>query len=253
MWLVPSREGTRVAVMAAKPQGTKAERPPLTRERVARAALGLIDRDGLEALTMRGLGRQLGVEAMSLYVYVSKKDDILDDVLDLLFRELDLPEDEGHNWEDTARALFSRLRRHLLAHPNTISLFATRVAHSAEALAPIEMSLRTLRKAGFDPWGAIDGHRILMSFTLGYAIFEVSARTSPTSHPEDWGIATYALRELPAEKLPHLSELASIALAGHANEQFDLCLTCILAGLTDRLNGRIPVPPPPRAQILARR
>lgn len=216
------------------------ERPTLSRERIAEAALNLVDRSGLAALTMRRLGSELGVEGMSLYFYFSSKDEILDEVVDLLLRSIELPPDEGHGWEDVARELFTNVRSHLLTHPNTVELFATRLAHSVEALAPIELSLRSLREAGFDKWGAIDGHRILMSFTLGYVVSEVSARTEPSSHPEGWGTAAYALRELPADQLPHLVELAPIALAGRSDEQFDACLSTLLAGLRERLQGHLP-------------
>lgn len=215
------------------------ERPTLSRERIAQAALDVVDRDGLGALTMRRLGSELGVEGMSLYFYFPSKDEILDEVVDLLLRSIDLPPADGRRWEDVARDLFKNVRTHLLEHPNTVQLFATRLADSVEALAPIELSLRSLREAAFDEWGAIDGHRILMSFTLGYVISEVSARTDPRSHPEGWGTAAYALRELPAERLPHLVELAPIALAGRSDEQFDTCLTTLFAGLRARLEGKL--------------
>jgi AcrR family transcriptional regulator len=210
-------------------------RSTLSPERIAEAALDLVDRDGLAALTMRRLGSELGVEGMSLYFYFSSKEDILDKVVDLLLSSIELPPDKGRSWDEVAHQLFENVRAHLLAHPNTVQLFATRLGQSVEALAPIELSLRNLREAGFDEWGAIDGHRILMSFTLGYVISEVTARTDPNSHPEGWGTAAYALRELPADQLPHLTELAPIALAGRSDRQFDTCLTTLLGGLRERL------------------
>ena len=66
-------------------------RPPLTRERVLRAALDLADEGGIDSMTMRLLGQRLGVEAMSLYNHVDNKDDILDGMLDLVVGEIDLP------------------------------------------------------------------------------------------------------------------------------------------------------------------
>ena len=78
------------------------QRLPLTRQRIAEAALRVIDREGLNALTMKRLGSELGVEAMSLYFHFSKKEEILDEVVDLLFRELELPEEAKEQERDGA-------------------------------------------------------------------------------------------------------------------------------------------------------
>ncbi len=221
------------------------QRLPLTRQRIAEAALRVIDREGLNALTMKRLGCELGVEAMSLYFHFSRKEEILDEVVDLLFRELELPEDAreegrvGSDWAEVARELFLNIRRHLLDHLNAVLLVASRPVHSVEALAPTEISLRNLRQAGFDEWEAIDGHRLLLSFTLGYLVSEASARRDPASHPEDWGIASYAFHTLPADQVPTLTELAAVALAGDADEQFDRCLRGILTALTIRRESRL--------------
>ena len=78
------------------------QRRPLNRERVIDAAVALADRDGLDALTMRQLGSELGVEAMSLYKHVANKDEILDAMVDLVISEIALPtEDAG--WKDAMR------------------------------------------------------------------------------------------------------------------------------------------------------
>lgn len=162
--------------MATKPDSRHPQRTPLSRQRITEAALGVIDRDGLNALTMKRLGSELGVEAMSLYFHFSNKDEILDGVVHLLFRELELPKDaqqEGRDWAEVSRELFLNMRRHLLDHLNAVLLVANRPVHSISALAPTEMSLRNLRQAGFDEWEAIDGHRLLLSFTLGYLIFDL--------------------------------------------------------------------------------
>ncbi len=189
-----------------------------------------MDRDGLDALTMRRLGREVGVEAMSLYGHVSKKDDILDDIVDLIFVEAQLPA-PGLAWDETLAQLFRNLRKLLLNHPNTVALFATHPAHSAEALRPIELSLRTLRQGGFDAGGAIDGHRVLMSFTIGYVMGEVSRLNNPDVEPNSWGTASYALLDLPGEEVPHLAELAPLALERDDDEQFARLVDIIIDGL----------------------
>ena len=77
-------------------------RAPLTRDRVLRAAIALADEHGIDKLTMRGLGRELGVEAMSLYNHVGSKDDILDAMIDLVVEDIAVPP-AGTYWKDAIR------------------------------------------------------------------------------------------------------------------------------------------------------
>ena len=67
-------------------------RLPLSREKVLDAAIALADRDGIESLSMRRLGQELGVEAMSLYNHVANKDDIFDGIVEIVLREIEIPQ-----------------------------------------------------------------------------------------------------------------------------------------------------------------
>ena len=77
-------------------------REPLSIDRVLRTAIRLADERGLESLTMRKLAEALGVEAMSLYYYVARKDDILDGIVDLVVKEMELAS-EGADWKAAIR------------------------------------------------------------------------------------------------------------------------------------------------------
>ncbi len=136
---------------------------------------------------MRKLGSELGVEAMSLYIYVPSEDAILDGIVDLLFSEVELPLTSGRDWDDIARDLFSAFRRVLLSHPKSVTLLASRTVRSFQALAPIELSLGNLRRAGFDRRTTIDTHRGLLSFTVGYVLSEVGGLDTPS---DTWGTAS---------------------------------------------------------------
>ena len=82
---------------------TKAHRRvPLSRERIVQAAIDVADREGLQALTMRRLGAELGVEAMAVYKHVSGKDDILDGMVELVVSLIETPGD-GLDWRDAMR------------------------------------------------------------------------------------------------------------------------------------------------------
>src|SRR5438034_11672124 len=90
------------------------DRIPLSRDRITRAALELADGSGIEALTMRRLGDELGYEAMSLYRHIANKDDLLNGMLDLVLEEWELPdgEDPVEAIRTTARSVHQGLRRH---------------------------------------------------------------------------------------------------------------------------------------------
>src|ERR1700681_4261143 len=90
-------------------------RIPLSRERVIRAAIALADASGIESLTMRKLGQELGVEAMSLYNHVANKDDIIDGIVDLVFSEIELPA-AGAGWKPAMRKRAISAHDALLRH-----------------------------------------------------------------------------------------------------------------------------------------
>ncbi len=227
--------------MAPASQADEARRGPLSRQVIAEAAMRLVDREGLAALTMRRLGSELNVEAMSLYSYFSTKEEILTEIVDLLFREVEVPPD-NRDWRQFSKELFSAFRRVLLSHPHAAPLLVSRSPHSRPALAPIEASLRTLRRAGFDPATALDGYRALMSFTVGYLLQEVGRFAESNVDPDSWGTGVYGLSELTSEETPHLLELAPVALQREADEQFATGLALVLAGLEMRLDRQEPEP-----------
>src|SRR5450759_4882179 len=104
--------------LSAKP------RTPLSRERVLRAALALADVEGIGSLTMRRLGQELGVEAMSLYNHVANKGDLVDGLVDLVFAEIDLPS-EGGDWRTEMRWRAISVRNALARHRWAIGLMGS--------------------------------------------------------------------------------------------------------------------------------
>lgn len=223
--------------MGSASQAGEAPREPLSRQAIAEAALRLIDREGLPSLSMRRLGSDLQVAAMSFYTHFSTKEAILNATAELLFADVEIPP-ENPDWVEFSRDLFSAFRRVLLAHPNAVPLLASRTPRSLAALAPIEASVRCLRQAGFDRSTALDGHRALMSFTVGYLLQEVARFEDSNVDPETWGTGFYALDELTSEETPYLLELAPIALQREADDQFATILTRFLQGLRPSLDSQ---------------
>lgn len=163
----------------------------LTRERVCREALALVDEEGLDALTMRRLGTRLGVEAMSLYKHVRDKADLLDAlhaaVLGDLGAGLHPPAAErveaGEiDWRDLLAGLARALRKTLLAHPNVVPLFATRPVRAPEAVQMIAGTAAALVQAGISMRDAEKAIICVGVFTVGCVLAETQGGAS--DHPD---------------------------------------------------------------------
>src|SRR5260370_8485330 len=111
--------------MATQTEPNVKRRAPLSRERVLRAALVLADAGGIDSMSMRKLGEELGVEAMSLYNHVANKDDMLDGIVDLVFGEMALPSGRG-DWKPAMRNRPVSAHKALLPHPSPPTLIQSR-------------------------------------------------------------------------------------------------------------------------------
>lgn len=137
---------------------------PLTRDEVLDAALGIVDSEGLPALTMRRLAAAVGVEAMSLYYHVPHKEALLDGVVDRMRSEMRLPETEPDDWADGLAAIFVEYRRVLTAHPNMLPLAARRTDSAGAS------GLEYLIDQGLAVDDAVELYQSLVAFTIGYSV-----------------------------------------------------------------------------------
>ncbi len=152
----------------------------LTPEHVTAAALELIDRDGLEALSMRRLGEALGVEAMSLYHHIPSKTALLDAVVERALGELEFAPPVDTPWQQQFRQAARGFRALLLRHPHLIPLIARQQLASPGALRAAGGAMALLRAAGFDPETALQVFCFVDSYVLGFAFWEVGSRPRRT-------------------------------------------------------------------------
>ncbi len=148
-------------------------RPPLTPARVLQAAVDLADREGLGALTMRRLGAELGVEAMSLYKHVANKEAILDGIVELVVGEIEVPTD-GADWKQAMRRRAVSARQVLSRHSWAIGLLEARGSTGPNALHYVDAILGNLRTAGFSITLAAHAFWLLDSYVYGHVIQETS-------------------------------------------------------------------------------
>jgi AcrR family transcriptional regulator len=212
-------------------------RTRLTRDRVLRAAVALADAGGIGSLSMRKLGVELGVEAMSLYNHVASKSDLLDGMIDVVFAEIDLPTD-GVDWRAAMRRRAVSAREVLARHSWATGLMETRTSPGPATLRHHDAVLGVLRGAGFSVAMAGHAYSLLDSYVYGFAMQEATL-------PFDTGQETAALaqsilaRGAPGE-LPHLTEFTveHVMKPGYDyGAEFEYGLDLILDGLERARNA----------------
>ena len=211
----------------------KAERLPLSRARIVEAALRVMDAEGLEAVTMRRIGRELGVEAMSLYNHVRDKDDLLEGVIEEVLSEFRY-EPEGEDWLTQATAAASEWRRLLRAHPNVIGLLVERKhpRSSPEAIRPMEIAFELLRSAGLSEKDAVSAFRAIGSFIFGHVLMETGNIAPGPETIEE----VEELRRFAAAEFPRFAELLPEMIACDMDQTFSFGLELLLRGLLARAN-----------------
>lgn len=211
-------------------------RQPLNRDRVLLAALQLADKYGLEQLSMRNLGQQLGVEAMSLYNHIANKDDLLDGMIDCVFSEIGLPR-SGPDWKTAMRERALAARAALSRHPWAIGLMESRRQPCPATLHHHDAVIGCLRQAGFSIELAAHAYSLLDSYIYGFALNEQSL---PFETPQDVAaVGEDMLAQFPVDAYPNLAEF----IVKHAMQpgydygrEIDFGLGLILDGL-ERVRG----------------
>lgn len=220
-------------------------RAPLSRERVLRAAVELADRDGIETLSMRHLGQELGVEAMSLYNHVAGKEDLLDGMVDMVVAEIDPAPAEANwdgNWKAAARDRILSARRTMLRHPWASALIATRKQASPVVMQYMDTMGGIFLRGGFSVDLMHHGFHALGSRVLGFSqeLFDDSSELEAS--PE---MQAVMMKQM-AEQYPNITAIVeqithdegSVVGSGCDDQfEFEFALDLILGGL-ERLRER---------------
>jgi AcrR family transcriptional regulator len=229
------------SVEAAEGEGessTPRRREPLTRERILRAALHVMDEEGLEAVTMRRLGRELGVEAMSLYRYVKGKEDILDGILEVVMAEFEFPEETGE-WEADVRAGARAWRRLMIDHPTVIALFAEskHPASSPERLRPMEWAFDLLGRGGLSEDEVVHAFRAIGGYIMGSVLNEVANPVPGMGDRDHRAEHEQLAGALPPTEFPNLVRLLPLMAECDAEVDFEFGLDLLIAGLRAKIDA----------------
>lgn len=201
------------------------------RPEIARAALALLDDEGIDALSMRRLADHLGIGTMTLYTHFRSKRELLDAAVGVAVEDFDFSQPADGGFREKARAHVDALRRLLEDHPSLAQLRGRQPIVHTGAFRISEPAMQILLDAGFPPQEAAAAFRLLFTYVFGSMLFG-PAEPTPA---EQRGVRA-ALHLLPEHEFPALTATADAmtgALGGP--DQFAYGLERLLDGIEARL------------------
>lgn len=203
----------------------RAERKPLTRDAIVDAALTLLEREGLQGLSMRKLAQELGSGAASLYWHVGDKEELLGLMLDRIVGEAEIVEPDPEHWQEQVKEMLRAARRLMLKRRDAAQLSLGRIPAGPNSLPVMERQLAVLDAAGLPPRVISYAADMFALFVGGFA-FEESM-----GHQGDPQALGEYFASLPPESFPTLSALAGDLTEGGADERFEFAIELLVKGL----------------------
>ena len=202
---------------------------PLSRERIVATAVALADAGGLQSLSMRNIAEKLGAGTMALYRHVANKEDLLDDMVDVVFAEMYVPA-IGGVWKGELRERGTSARAALQRHAWAVGLMETRMHPGPASAAHHNATMGCLREAGFPFREAVHAYNLLDAYAYGSALQE---QTIPFETPEESGNMAATTVGERGDEYPYLAEvMVELGRRGFDyTEEFEFGLDFILDGL----------------------
>lgn len=216
------------------------EQPALSRDQIVRAAMELLDTEGMDALSMRKLGAKLGAGATSIYWHVANKEELLELVLDEVYGQAHVPDPAVTGWRDAAAVFAFGLRNAMLQHPWSVTLIGAMPSLGPNALAAATTLLKAFELAGFSGITLDYASSAVLSYTLGATTPEVSwLNMIGRSGAKEWLKDMTPQVEVAAADYPELlaryKDLENVDLNRARHLAFDFGLIALLDGLEARL------------------
>lgn len=215
-----------------------ATRQRLSPERIVRAAVATADRGGVAAVSMRKVAEALGVEAMALYHHLPGKDALLDEIVDAVFAEIELPE-PGQDWRQATERRCWSARSVLTRHSWVLGLIESRDHVGPHRLRHHDAALGAFIESGFAPVDAVLAVSTVDSYVYGFVLQEQQQIADPDETAQSAGDLAAEL----SDDLPHLRAVALAVAAGAApthDDAFAHGLGVVLSGLGTGVDGRKP-------------
>ncbi|MGI8854276.1 MAG: TetR/AcrR family transcriptional regulator, partial [Thermomicrobiales bacterium] len=210
------------------------DRPHLSREQVVRAALVIVDRDGLDGFSMRKLGAALGVDPMAAYYYFPNKAAVLDGIVDAVQSEIPPLPNDGASWDVRLRGMFRAYRQVLRAHPHALPVLSTHPPFSIASLQRAEAAAAILHDAGFAPREAFQIINCIAGYVIGVTLAEVGVQPGGVADPTEEEV-TAQIAHLPPDEFPLLTAVFGNGFPFDDDDaKFEDGLDLIITGLTLR-------------------
>jgi AcrR family transcriptional regulator len=203
----------------------------LSRERIAAAALALVDREGLPALSTRRLGDELGCEAMSIYHHFPNKAHLMDALVDMMLAEARVAEAGEGDWLERLRRTAHGFRAMALKHPKFFPFFAVHRLNTRAGAAFINGVIGILREAGFSDGAAARYFREIGYYLVGAALDETAGYAQGPSAAEPVSDETIAA------DFKHLAAAAPYFQPAHFQATFETGLEILLEGIRQAKGG----------------
>lgn len=207
----------------------KTRRQVLDRDRIIEVALEIIDRDGIDGLSMRRIAEALDTGAASLYAHVSGKDELLDLVLDRVIGEIQLPEPDPARWQDQLKGWALEGRRVLKRHRDIARVSLGRIPTGVNVLRNTEWLLDLLNRAGL-PEKVIAYTGDVGALLVGAYVYEESVAEA-NADPEMFSMMAEYMQNLPPEVFPNIVGMGPALYQGGPDERFEFMIDVFVAGL----------------------
>jgi AcrR family transcriptional regulator len=212
-------------------------RPPLSQQAIVDAALGVLDREGLDALTMRRLAEALDTGAASLYAHVRSKDELLDLMFDRVIGEVIVPDPDPRRWQVQLKQVARDLRRVFARHPGMAQVSLGRIPTGPNAIVSAERLMAIARAGGLSD-RAIAYLVDLLALYVGAIAYEDTVTTTAhgqagqEAHAERLAQMRDYFGSLPPDRFPNYVALAGLVADGDSDDRFEFGLDVLTRGLT---------------------
>lgn len=220
-----------------KPRRRRPAKEPLTRDRIVAAAIAILDRDGLDAVTTRRVAEDLGTGSASLYAHVASRDELIELMVDRIAAEIEVPEPDPARWPDQLRAYARHAQQVWAGHADITRASLASIPTGPQRLRVIERLLAILRAAGFSDQVAVWAIDRLQIY-IDADVYEGSVYAAKIKQGLDIEEYLNSIRDyygrLPADRFPVIASLADVIVAG-SDQRFEFGLDLFIDGLAARL------------------
>ena len=222
--------------MARRTGRPRAGEEALTRERVVSTALSVVDEEGLEAMSMRRLAKELGVDPMAIYHHLPNKRALLSGMIRKAFSEMRVPEGaENWDWRERVRAWARAFRDVERTHPKLVPQLASYPEAAAEAtLESTEELYAAFEAAGMSPREIVAAVGVVVDYLIGFALAEASGAVG---EPDEQREMIAMLDARPQGELPAMRRTFETLTDEDLGTDFEFGLDVLLAGL-EAINNR---------------